>query len=176
MKPFLRLFFFCIILMHLGSASTMAHDGTVYIVGTVKSKTCIISPDSENLIVRMSDVATGQFTNQKNNTPWEHFAINLENCGTGLNNISTHFEGTPNQGNADLLSLTGGPGYASGVAIGIYNPDKTLIPLGDESQLFTLSNNQLTATLDFYARYLADGGAVSPGTANAAATFILTYA
>ncbi|HFK5702249.1 TPA: hypothetical protein ACG0A7_001973 [Enterobacter roggenkampii] len=65
MKPFLRLFFFCIILMHLGSASTMAHDGTVYIVGTVKSKTCIISPDSENLIVRMSDVATGQFTNQK---------------------------------------------------------------------------------------------------------------
>ena len=65
--------------MHLGSASTMAHDGTVYIVGTVKSKTCIISPDSENLIVRMSDVATGQFTNQKNNTPWEHFAINLEN-------------------------------------------------------------------------------------------------
>lgn len=36
MKPFLRLFFFCIILMHLGSASTMAHDGTVYIVGTVK--------------------------------------------------------------------------------------------------------------------------------------------
>ncbi|HFK5702248.1 TPA: fimbrial protein [Enterobacter roggenkampii] len=93
-----------------------------------------------------------------------------------MNNISTHFEGTPNQGNADLLSLTGGPGYASGVAIGIYNPDKTLIPLGDESQLFTLSNNQLTATLDFYARYLADGGAVSPGTANAAATFILTYA
>ena len=176
MKPFLRLFFFCIILMHLGSASTMAHDGTVYIVGTVKSKTCIISPDSENLIVRMSDVATGQFTNQKNNTPWEHFAINLENCGAGLNNISTHFEGTPNQGNADLLSLTGGPGYASGVAIGIYNPDKTLIPLGDESQLFTLSNIQLTATLDFYARYLADGGAVSPGTANAAATFILTYA
>ncbi|WP_315969853.1 hypothetical protein [Enterobacter roggenkampii] len=95
MKPFLRLFFFCIILMHLGSASTMAHDGTVYIVGTVKSKTCIISPDSENLIVRMSDVATGQFTNQKNNTPWEHFAINLENCGAGLNNISTHLKARP---------------------------------------------------------------------------------
>lgn len=38
MKPFLRLFFFCIILMHPGSASTMAHDGTVYIVGTVKAK------------------------------------------------------------------------------------------------------------------------------------------
>lgn len=176
MKPFSRLFFFCIVLMQLGSQCTLAHDGTVYITGVIKNKTCIVSPDSENLVVHMSDITVQQLAEQRNNTPYEKFSINLEQCGAGLKNISVHFEGAANQGNPDLLALTGGPGYASGVGVGIYNPDKTLIPLNNESQLFSLTNSQTTITLDLYARYLADGGTVSAGTANASATFILTYA
>ncbi|EMD9804507.1 fimbrial protein, partial [Salmonella enterica] len=37
------------------------------------------------------------------------------------------------------------------------------------------SPGQASAHLQFYARYLADGGAVTPGDANASATFILAY-
>ncbi|HDD2110464.1 TPA: fimbrial protein, partial [Salmonella enterica] len=49
------------------------------------------------------------------------------------------------------------------------------IPLGQESDVVTLSPGQASAHLQFYARYLADGGAVTPGDANASATFILAY-
>uniref|UniRef100_UPI0028A134EE fimbrial protein n=1 Tax=Escherichia coli TaxID=562 RepID=UPI0028A134EE len=73
-------------------------------------------------------------------------------------------------------ALTGGPDYATGVAIGLYNPDKSLIAMGDESLPFALSNDQTTLALHFYARYLAVTNAVTPGVANAAAPFVLTYA
>lgn len=53
--------------------------------------------------------------------------------------------------------------YATGVAIGLYNPDKSLIAMGDESLPFALSNDQTTLALHFYARYLAVTNAVTPG-------------
>ncbi|MDA4741636.1 fimbrial protein [Enterobacter hormaechei] len=168
-----RLFICCALLL---SGKTLAHDGTVYITGVVKGKTCIVSPGSEQLVVEMHDVAARQLAGQKNETPYEPFTINLEACGAGLSAVSTHFEGTPDGNNSDLLALTGGTDYATGVAIGLYNPDKSLIAMGDESLPFALSNDQTTLALHFYARYLAVTNAVTPGVANAAATFVLTYA
>lgn len=54
--------------------------------------------------------------------------------------------------------------------------DKSPIPIGDLSQGKTLFGGQSLAQLNFYARYVANGQAVVAGTANASATFILTYA
>lgn len=69
-----RLFICCALLL---SGKTLAHDGTVYITGVVKGKTCIVSPGSEQLVVEMHDVAARQLAGQKNETPYEPFTINL---------------------------------------------------------------------------------------------------
>ncbi|SUG49608.1 fimbrial subunit [Salmonella enterica subsp. arizonae] len=75
----------------------------------------------------------------------------------------------------DLLALTAGESDASGIGIALYDLNKTLIPLGQKSDVTTLSPGQASAHLQFYARYLADGGVVATGDANASATFILAY-
>lgn len=89
--------------------------------------------------------------------------------------ILTWLSGAADSRNTDLLALTAGESDASGIGIALYDQNKTLIPLGQESDVVTLSPGQASAHLQFYARYLADGGAVTPGDANASATFILAY-
>lgn len=103
------------------------------------------------------------------------FAIDLQNCGSTASGVTVSFSGAGDSRNTDLLALTAGESDASGIGIALYDQNKTLIPLGQESDVVTLSPGQASAHLQFYARYLADGGTVTPGDANASATFILAY-
>ncbi|ADO46911.1 fimbrial protein [[Enterobacter] lignolyticus] len=157
-------------------AQPQAHQGTVYVTGTITDNTCAVSPDSKNLTVPMGDVSSKQFSRAGDGSRYEPFVINLEKCGGAASGVTVHFAGTSDSRNPALLALTGGAGYAAGVGVGIYNPDKSLIPLGAESGNTPISPNQATVALHFYARYIADGDSVAAGTANASATFVLTYA
>ncbi|MBV8044837.1 fimbrial protein [Pluralibacter sp.] len=166
----------CLGLALIATPPLQAHQGTVYITGTITDNTCAVSPDSKNLTVPMGDVSSKQFAQAGDGSRYELFAINLEKCGGAASGVTVHFEGASNGKNPDLLALTGGAGYATGIGVGIYNQDKSLIPMGKESENTPLAPNQATATLNFYARYIADGDSVAAGTANASTTFVLTYA
>ncbi|ELX2369539.1 fimbrial protein [Salmonella enterica] len=120
----------CGIGMLLAASAVQAHDGRVYVSGTITDNTCSLSPGSENINVSMGAVSQRQF-----------YRV----------------------------------GDASGIGIALYDLNKTLIPLGQKSDVTTLSPGQASAHLQFYARYLADGGVVATGDANASATFILAY-
>lgn len=160
-----------------GSAQAASgHAGTVYVTGTITDNTCTVSPDSTNFTVEMGNVASKTFYNPGDGTRYEPFAINLEKCGGAASGVTVSFKGPSDSLNPDLLALNGGAGYATGMGIGIYNPDKSLIPMGKESEQTKLTPNQPSAKLSFYARYIADGAKVTTGTANASATFMLTYA
>jgi type 1 fimbria pilin len=75
------------------------------------------------------------------------------------------------------LSVTSsGPNTAAGLGIGIYNENKSLIPLSSESDLTPLIPGQTLVSLNFLARYVANGVEVIAGQANASATFVLKYA
>ncbi|HAZ55359.1 MAG TPA: fimbrial protein [Franconibacter helveticus] len=156
--------------------SAQAHDGTVYVSGKINETTCAVSPDSKNFTVDLGSVASKQFNNVGDGSDYRPFVIKLENCAAAAQTVSVHFDGTPDSKNADLLAITSDTASAAGVGIAIYNQDKSIIPLGDESVKFPLTPDQASATLNFYARYIANGDAIVAGTANASATFILTYA
>ena len=153
-----------------------AHDGTVSITGTITDNTCTVSADSRDMTVRMGDVSKKQFSHPGDGTRYEPFSINLEKCGGATSSVSVTFIGNTDPQNNDLLALTSGPNYATGMGIGIYGSDKTPIPLNQPGENTGLSPNQASVTLNFYARYIANGATVTPGIANAAATFTLTYA
>ncbi|WP_049291877.1 fimbrial protein [Franconibacter helveticus] len=157
-------------------SAAQAHDGTVYISGKIKDMTCAVSPDSKNFTVDLGSVASKQLNNVGDGSEYRPFVIKLENCGPVVDSLTVHFDGTPDSKNADLLAITSDTASAAGVGIAIYNQDKSIIPLGDESVKFPLTPDQASATLNFYARYIANGDAIVAGTANASATFILTYA
>ncbi|MDY1038702.1 fimbrial protein [Lelliottia sp. CFBP8978] len=151
-------------------------SGTVQITGTITGKSCTVSPESSDFTVEMGNVSSKDFARAGDGTRYEPFVINLEKCGGSASGVTVSFQGNQNSLNRDLLALDGGTGYAAGMGVGIYNADKSLIPLGEESGLAKLTPNQMAVKINFYARYIADGAKVSPGNANASATFMLTYA
>ncbi|MGE6981549.1 fimbrial protein BcfF [Kluyvera intermedia] len=156
-------------------SAASAHDGRVYVSGTITDNTCTLSPNSENLDVEMGSVSNRQFTHAGDGANWQPFSIDLQNCGSTASGVTVSFSGTANSHNPNLLALTPGDGDATGVAIGFYDKDKAAIPLGDESASQAISSGQASVHLQFYARYIADGGVVGPGIANASATFVLAY-
>ncbi|WP_455428392.1 fimbrial protein [Dryocola sp. LX212] len=153
-----------------------AHDGTVNVTGSITDNTCTVSPDSKALTVSMGTVSSKTFSRAGDGAAYQPFNIVLEKCGGAASSVSVSFTGTADSQNTSLLSLTGGEGYATGLAVGIYDRDKNFIPLNTAGEETGLTPNQPSVTLNFYARYVASGAAVTPGIANAAGTFMLIYA
>ena len=165
----------CAAALSLAVFSTQAHDGRVYVTGTITDNTCTLSPDSQDMTVDMGAVSNRQFLHPGEGANWQSFVIDLQNCGATAIGVTVSFNGAANTYDHDLLALTPGAGAAAGIGIALYDHEKKAIPLGSESALIALSANQASAQLQFYARYIADGGAVMSGVANASATFILNY-
>lgn len=153
-----------------------AHDGAINISGTIIDKTCTVSPDSTNFTVTLGNIPSKQLERKGDGSRYEFFSINLEKCGADASGVTVAFNGPKDSQNADLLALSSVEGGASGMGIGIYNQDKSLIPVGSDSVPIALMPNQASVSIGFYARYISDGGDVNTGIANASATFTLTYA
>ncbi len=176
MKDLKKVFLSSVTLLLLNNTQAVAHDGTINITGDITDNTCIVSPDSKNFAVEMGNVASKQFHQTGDATRYEPFSIYLEKCGAAASGVTVTFTGPTNSLNPDLLALNGGAGAATGMGLGIYNPDKTLLSIGKESEQTTLTPDEASVTLSFYARYVADGASVTSGNANTSATFLLTYA
>ncbi|XUA17267.1 fimbrial protein [Citrobacter sp. OP27] len=163
-------------LFALWTASPVSQAGTINITGSIDGNTCFVSADSRALLVKFGSVSSQRFTDSGDGGRYEPFTILLEKCGNTASNVTVTFTGTADSSNPELLALTADAGAAKGVAIAVYDNNKTLIPLGQPGGSTELSPNQSTVTMTFYARYLANGETVSAGTANSSATFMLNYA
>ena len=159
----------------LMATTLFAHDGRVYVSGTITNNTCTLSPDSQNMTVAMGTVSDRQFLHPGEEGPWQPFAIELQNCGTTASGVTVSFSGTADERRHDCLALTPAEGDATGVAVAIYDSNKNALPLAESSAVYPLSEGQSSVHLQFYARYIANGDVVTPGTANASATFVLNY-
>ncbi|MCS2172979.1 fimbrial protein [Scandinavium sp. TWS1a] len=163
-------------LLALWAASPGAHAGTINITGSIDGNTCAVSADSTALLVKFGSVSSQLFTHSGDGGRYEPFTISLEKCGGSASNVTVTFTGNADSSNPELLALTADADAAKGVAIAIYDNNKTLIPLGQPGGSTELTPDQATVTMTFYARYLANGDTVSTGPANSSATFMLNYA
>jgi type 1 fimbria pilin len=152
-----------------------AHDGRVYVTGTITDNTCTLSPDSENIQVDMGTVSNRQFYQAGDGGGWQPFAITLQNCGSTASGVTVSFSGVSDAQRGDLFALDEGADAASGIGIALYDKNKQQIAPGAQSDVQALVAGVASERLAFYARYVADGGAVAPGIANASATFVLNY-
>lgn len=152
-----------------------AHDGRVYVTGTITDNTCTLSPDSENIQVDMGTVSNRQFYQAGDGGEWQPFAITLQNCGSTASGVTVSFSGVGDAQNGDLFALNKEAGAASGIGIALYDKNKQRITPGAQSDVQALSSGAASERLLFYARYVADGGAVAPGVADASVTFVLSY-
>lgn len=98
------------------------------------------------------------------------FSIPLT-CNAGTN-VNLQIDGTAQNPTRGVLSLVGGSGSASGVGIQLLYNNNTL-SIGNVLPIGTSTSGNYNILLQ--ARYYQTADTVTPGTANAIATFTLTY-
>ncbi|QLA06301.1 fimbrial protein [Enterobacter ludwigii] len=153
-----------------------AHDGTINVTGIIQDNTCIVSPASASQTVDMGRVANKDFYQAGDTLSPVQFTIELEACGNAATSVSVSFNGTPDNMNPDLLGINQGGGSANGLALAILDDTRTQIPLKSLSKQYALNAENVINSLVFYAQYVATSTPVTPGQANASATFTLYYA
>jgi type 1 fimbria pilin len=158
------------------TAFAVTTHGQVNISGNILSNSCAVSVGDINKTVNLGGVASKQFTGVGTSGGPYPFNITLEDCGPKASGVAITFSGVADSANNQLLATDNIAGAATGVAIGILDyASKALIPINTASPIYTLTPNQTSAVLHFYARYTAVADSVTAGTANATATFQMNY-
>ena len=152
-----------------------AQDNKVSVTGSILDNSCIVAPASAEQTVQMGDVASKQFGDTGSTLLPVRFTVDLQQCGPAANGVTLTFTGSQDTANPDLLAINGGSGSASGLGIAILDERQVVIPLNKASQNYPLDPTLVDNVLTFYAQYTSTAPAVSAGTANASATFSLTY-
>lgn len=97
----------------LAASGALAHDGRVYVTGTITDNTCTLSPDSENIQVDMGTVSNRQFYQAGAGAEWQPFSITLQNCGSTASGVTVSFSGTSDPQDGDLFAVNTGADTAS---------------------------------------------------------------
>lgn len=164
------------LLMTAGSlfATAYAADGTIRFTGSITDQTCKVDTGSQSLNVDLGKVAqtalNGAAGMQASPT---RFTLALSDCPETVTGATIKFDGTSDAVNQKLLALDSGTGVATGVGIQIADKNGTEIPLHTTSPDYALATG--SNTLDFVARYVSTGTAVTTGTANGTSQFTINY-
>ncbi|AOI79972.1 MULTISPECIES: fimbrial protein [Burkholderia] len=161
---------------------TMAHaaDGTITVTGAVGTQTCTIEGNGagggKDFTVQMPKVSTSALGVGGSTAGRTAFNIGLKNCAPASGKVYTHFEAgtTVNSTTGQLFNASG---TAKNIEITLLNgSDYSQINLGkaqENSIPVDLANG--SATLPYYAQYVAVGGGASAGTVNTSVMYSIMY-
>ncbi|MBN3834699.1 fimbrial protein [Burkholderia sp. Ac-20344] len=161
------------------ASSAQAADGTITITGEITAQTCNISGDGggKDFTVTLPNVSTSALSVAGSTAGRKPFRINLSNCSPNSGNASVYFEpGTTV--NAQTGQLFNATGDAKNVEVGLLNKDGSKIELGkaqaqQNSQTVPIAAG--SAELNYYAQYVATGGASTAGTVNTSVMYSVSY-
>lgn len=149
----------------------------------ITSKTCDVSAGSKNIFVPMGTINTNAFAGVGSTAGSGAFVVQLDNCSSGLNVYMTVTDSSNPSNTSDVLGLTPGAQAATGIGIRIarqdnsqrvsYGPESSL--RGNQGQLSVGTATGATINLAFNATYVQTLSAIIGGTANAIATFTMSY-
>ena len=167
----------------LPSTFATAATGKIKFEGVIHEETCSLAASSTDITVPMGSWATHYFANETQTHPTE-FRIELIGCDTKGTITAANFKfAGQNDGTADFLRINnkGTAGAADGVAVGLSTTTDLSNPAGrvkfDNTTAVDLAIQDGDNALILHAFYekLAGATAVTPGEANANATFVVSY-
>ncbi len=80
-------------LLLLSSFAAQAHDGQVYVSGTIQANTCIVAPQSQAQSVPLGDIPGKQFSAKGSGSQPVAFVIDLQKCGAAASGVDFTFTG-----------------------------------------------------------------------------------
>lgn len=155
-------------------APVHALDNNLKFGGTLVSDPCELDPMTSDLTVDFGTVIKkGLYLHSRTNA--KPFTINLIACDTALGNEMTlTFSGTESATLPGALAVTG----ATGIAIGLENPDGTPLSFNKPTSVYTLANGSNSFTLEAYVAGEPDAiqaQSITTGDFSATATFEMAY-
>lgn len=177
---------FAMSLLSIGAVALAASEtaivpgGTVHFTGQIVNAACAVSADSTNQTVNMGQYRTAFFTAVGVRSNAVPFTIKLEDCDTKVSQTAkTSFTGNTSNIDNTLLTVSNVGGGAAGAAsgVGIEISDSTGVVLKPDGSVFSTPQklNDGPNTLHFTARYKSISNTVTPGAADADATFTMQY-
>lgn len=163
----------------IASAVTV-NGGSLEFKGELVNASCAVDTSSANQTINMGQIRTGSFTSVGSTTGPVPFEIRLTGCDTAViggattpPTVKVGFTGVVDSTNANALSVTG-TGAAKGIGLQILDRSGTAVPFDGTAttELDVVAGNM---SIPFNARYISTLAAVVAGSANANATFYLTY-
>lgn len=156
-----------------------AADGTITFTGQVTAQTCTINGGAgKDFTVALPPVSASSLSIDGATTGRTPFQIVLTACTSATGNVSAYFEAGTTIDTA-TGRLKNAAGTATKVQIGLLNSDATTaIVLGaaqaaQNSQSVVIASN--TATLNYFAQYVASGGAAGVGTVSTSVMYTMSY-
>lgn len=157
-----------------------ATDGTITFNGHITAQTCTINGNgtgAKDFLVTLPTVSTSALAAAGLTAGRTGFNIALSACTPNSGNVHTYFEpGVTTDMSTGNLKLDAGG--ASNVQLGLLNSDFTPIKAGfaDASQNSKpVAITGGSATLSYYAEYVATGAAAGAGAANSSVMYTLIY-
>ncbi|EAM8641815.1 fimbrial protein [Salmonella enterica] len=158
----------------LVAGSAVAADGTIHFTGSITDQTCTVDSGTQSLNVDLGKVSQASLDGAAGmKAAPTRFSLSVSDCPDTVTGANVKFDGTSDGVNQNLLALDSGTGIATGVGIEIADKNGTPIPLHSASADYTLAAG--TNSLDFVARYVSTGTAVTTGTANGTSQFTINY-
>ncbi len=149
----------------------------------ITSRTCSVSTGSQTIAIPMGAIGRSAFSGVGSTAGGTSFIVHLENCSTGLNLFMTFTDGNSPANTSDVLTITPGAGSATGIGIRIGRQDNlqrvsygtdSALP-GSPGQMSFGATTGTTRSLAFTAAYVQTQASIVSGTANAIATFTMSY-
>jgi type 1 fimbria pilin len=152
---------------------------TTWVTGhgiTIVSSSCEVDAGSKNIPVNFDDVPQGSFHGVGSTAVERKFTINLQ-CQQSSNIVTLQIDGTADPSNSPgVLQITQGARSAKGVGIQVLDELHRPVVYGSNSiGGFRNSDGPNLVQVPFFARYYQTESVITPGEANAIATFTIRY-
>ncbi|EJD6672737.1 TPA: type 1 fimbrial major subunit FimA [Providencia rettgeri] len=163
----------------LASAVTVP-GGTIHFKGSIVNAACAVSASSDGQVVKLGQYRSANFTAAGDRSNPVTFQIELEDCDTTVSKTAqVAFSGNLDAIDSTVLAVTNSASGTSGAAsgVGIEIADHTGLVLKPDGSAFSTAQNLINGhnVLNFSARYKSTVAAVTPGAADASATFVMQY-
>ena len=158
----------------LPNSLTFAADGTIEFIGDIIDQACEIKTESKNIQVQLGRIPKANLPNVGSKSIPVKFTITLVNCPVSINSATVSFDATSFPGDNSVIALKAIPNAASGVGVQLTDNKSAVITLLTPSNEYPILPT-VENSLDFTANYIAKAIPVVAGSANASATFLISY-
>lgn len=161
------------------SAGTQSTGGQVKFTGSITDSSCNVDSSSASQTVDLGKWASNYFTATGTETTKTPFHIKVQDCPSSVTTVAVLFDGNRDATDSNLLAIDAAGGAASGVAIKLFEENKSQqISMGTVTENYPVNaddEDNGTADLTFYADYRSTAAEVTAGSANGVANFNMVY-